>query len=92
LQTWLEAAGERRVRIPYGHLLAARVPCATLRIRRDFDKLLALVAGCALLHQAQRRIADDGAIEAALGDYDHVRTLVAESFAAAQQDGIYFVG
>ncbi len=88
LQAWLEAAGERRVRIPYGYRLAERVPCATLRIRRDFDKLLALVAGCALLHQAQRRIADDGAIEATLDDYGHVRALVAESFAAAQQDDL----
>jgi hypothetical protein len=88
LQQWLALAGEKRVVIPYASELAERVPVGTVRIRRDFPQLLSLIRACAILHQVQRPRTQDGSIVAALDDYAIVRELLAESFAAAQQDGI----
>jgi hypothetical protein len=88
LQEWLAVAGTRDVRVPFAPALADLVPPQTLRIRRDFPKLLSLVKACALLHQAQRPKAPDGAVLAALDDHAIVRELLAESFAATQQDGL----
>ena len=88
LQDWLDAAGERRVRIPYAPTLAALVPCRSVRIRRDIGKLLTLICACAVLHQEQRDRAGDGAIVASLDDYATVRDLMAEFFAVAQSDGL----
>jgi hypothetical protein len=64
------------------------VKIGSVRIRRDFVKLLELVAASAMLHQAQRRRDDDGTIVASLDDYALVRELLVEAFAAAQQDGL----
>jgi hypothetical protein len=88
LQAWLAVAGVHDARVPFAPALAALVPPQTLRIRRDFPKLLSLVKACALLHQVQRERAADGAVLAALADYAIVRELLAESFTAAQQDGL----
>ena len=88
LQTWLEVAGARRVVIPYARTLASLVDCRTIRIRRDFGKLLSLIAACAILHQQQRARTSSGAVEASLEDYALVRELVAETFSSAQQEGL----
>src|SRR5206468_7912547 len=89
LQEWLALAGERRVHIPYARALARQIRHATeVRVRRDFRKVLDLIAACAILHQVQRERAEDGAILAALQDYAIVRDLVHEAFTSAQQDAI----
>jgi hypothetical protein len=88
LQEWLAVAGERRVRIPWAKILAEQVPVTAVRMRRDISKLFGLISACAILHQARRPRDDDGAIVATLDDYTAVRELLAESFAAAQQEGI----
>jgi hypothetical protein len=88
LQEWLEAAGERRVVIPFASQLAECVPTLAIRIRRDFGKLLTLITACAVLHQAQREHTEGGALLATLDDYRIVRELLEESFGAAQQDGL----
>jgi hypothetical protein len=76
------------VRVPFAGRLAELVPCATVRIRRDFDKLLGLICACALLHQRQRGRDADGAVVASLDDYAAVREVLEESFASTQQDGL----
>jgi hypothetical protein len=88
LQEWLVLAGERRVRVPWATVLAEHVPVAAIRMRRDISKLFGLIDACALLHQAQRPRDADGAILATIEDYALVRDLLAESFAAAQQEGL----
>jgi hypothetical protein len=88
VQDWLATVGERRVLIPYAPKLAALTPCKTIRIRRDFSKLLTLISASAILHQKQRQLAADGTILASLADYAVVYDLMGESFAAAQQDGL----
>lgn len=88
LQDWLAVAGERRVRIPYAMALADLVPAKTVRIRRDFGKLLALIEASAILFQTQRGRGDDGAIVATLDDYAIVRDLLLDSFTAAQEEGV----
>jgi hypothetical protein len=88
LQEWLAVAGEQRVRVPWAAVLAEHVPVAAIRMRRDISKLFGLIAACALLYQAQRPREPDGAIVATLDDYALIRDLLAESFAAAQQEGL----
>jgi len=88
LQQWLAAAGETRVRIPFAKQLAECVPTLAIRIRRDFPKLLELIAASAMLHQAQRQKAGDGCLIASLDDYRVVHDVVQEVFGAAQQDGL----
>jgi hypothetical protein len=88
LQRWLALRGKQRVVIPYAKILAERVPTGAVRVRRDFGKLLNLIAASALLHQAQRGETPDGAVIATLDDYERVRGLVVESFAAAVSEGI----
>jgi len=88
LQEWLAVTGERRVVIPYGTALAALTPCRTIRIRRDFRMLLSMISACAILHQTQRKRTENGAILADLTDYTIVRELMADAFAATQQDGL----
>jgi hypothetical protein len=88
LQHWLAAASERRVIIPFAPRLAETVPALAIRIRRDFTKLLDLIAACAFLHQAQRMRDESGAILATVEDYRIVRDLALESFGAAAQDGL----
>src|SRR5919106_845279 len=43
LDRWLELAGERRVVIPFAHVLADLVPDSAVRMRRDFPQFLAVV-------------------------------------------------
>jgi hypothetical protein len=77
LQRWLSKA-EHRVTIPYGRRLAELVPPEAVRLRRDFNSLLALIRAHAVLHQATRESDDDGRIVATLDDYIVVRGLVAD--------------
>jgi hypothetical protein len=77
LQRWLEL-GDRKVTIPYSKRLAALVPPAAVRLRRDFGSLLALVRAHALLHQASRDRDPRGRIVATIDDYAVVRELLAE--------------
>jgi len=88
LQEWLAAAGERRVLIPFAADLADRIPCRSMRVRRDFGKLMSLLAASAILHQEQRERAADGQIVATLDDYRIARELMVEAFTAAQHEGL----
>ena len=77
LQDWL-AVEEHRVAISYARDLAALIPPVAVRLRRDFGALLNLIRAHAILHQASRDRAADGRVVATLGDYAHVRELVAD--------------
>lgn len=88
LQEWLSLTPEPDIRIPFAATLGRLVTCDEVRIRRDFPKLVALTSACALLRQVHRERDADEAILATLDDYATVRELLAESFAAAQQDGL----
>src|SRR5690348_16192444 len=71
LQSWLEKV-EHRVVIPYAPGLAQHIPPAAVRLRRDGNALLSLVAAHALLHQAQRARDAEGRVIASIDDYDAV--------------------
>lgn len=88
LQRWLRDAGERRVVVPYAGALAELVPINAIRVRRDFAKLLALVTASAVLHQRRRDRDAEGRIVATLDDYDLVRDVTADAYAAAQDAGV----
>jgi hypothetical protein len=83
LQRWIEAAGERRVWIPYARALAALMPNGAPRLRRDFVTMLCLVRAHALLHQATRERDGHGRIVATLADYAAVHELMDELVAEA---------
>ena len=76
LQTWLELAGERRVTIPYAHVLAEKASPRAVRLRRDFGQLLSLIQAHAILHQGSRERDGQGRIVATLDDYRAVYDLV----------------
>ena len=82
LQRWLEL-GDREVTIPYGRRLAEKFPPITVRLRRDFGSLLALIRAHALLHQATRGRDHRGRIVATITDYEIVRELVADAISEA---------
>jgi hypothetical protein len=77
LQTWLESA-EHRVVIPYARSLTNAIPPVAVRLRRDVDTLLSLIAAHALLHQAQRERDPEGRIIATLEDYGAVYVLIVD--------------
>lgn len=71
------------VRIPYGKFLSERTPNRPLRMRRDFERLLAGIEVITLLHQLQREIKEDNGIqylEATLEDYYMAVALLGATF------------
>ncbi len=82
-QDWL-AAGERRVVIPWGPVLAEAVTTRSVRLRRDFSQILNLVSAHALLHRSHRAIDSQSRILATITeDYRTVHRLLAEKLAEA---------
>jgi hypothetical protein len=77
LQNWL-ADAEHRVVIPFAPRLVPLIPPAAVRLRRDSNVLMALIATHALLHQAQREQDAKGRIIATTDDYAAVRELIAD--------------
>jgi hypothetical protein len=77
LQVWLQHA-ERRVLIPFAGRLAELTPPVSVRLRRDFGAVLALIMGHAILHQCSRPREKSGEIIATLEDYVAVRGLVVD--------------
>lgn len=75
LQIWLEHS-EHRVDIPFATLLAELMAPVSVRLRRDFGTVLALVKAHAILHQMSRQRDAEGAIVATLDDYAAVRELI----------------
>ena len=72
------ALGPVRVTIPFNEKLADLVSPVAVRLRRDFPVVLSLIEAHALLHQASREKANDGAIVATIEqDYAPVHELVA---------------
>jgi hypothetical protein len=81
--SWLKASGVKTAVVPFADMLAAAMPDRPLRLRRDFPRLLQLIEVCALLHQQQRQLDDQGRVVADLADYAIVRELVAPIFLRA---------
>ena len=77
LQIWIEH-GEHRVAIPFSQWLAELTPPISVRLRRDFGAVLALVKAHAILHQKSRGRDKEGRILATLEDYAVVRELVSD--------------
>lgn len=69
-----------RVAIPYAEFLAQRFPAQKRRARRDFPRLLKLIAASAFLHQNQRGRDWDGRIVADVADYFYATRLAGEFF------------
>jgi len=70
--------GERGVTIPFAREIAAGIPPAATRLRRDFRAILDLIRAHALLHRATREHDESGRTVAAVQDYAVVRELVAD--------------
>jgi hypothetical protein len=72
------AEGRCGVTIPFARALAAEIPAAATRLRRDFGAVLALIRTHALLHRATRERDEHDRTIATVEDYAVVRELVAE--------------
>jgi MarR family len=86
-QEWLET-GPHEVAIPYAPQLAALVPPAAVRLRRDFISVLTLISAHALLHRASREVDPAGRIRATLEDYAVVRELVDPLISAGVENSV----
>lgn len=81
--------GPRAVDVPFADVLAALVPPAAVRMRRDFPNALRLIRASALLHQETRARAADGRVVATIdGDYRPVRELVEPLVAEGVERGV----
>lgn len=87
-QRWLASDGENIVAIPFAEKLARLYKADTVRARRDFKQLLAVIATLALMAQRRRQRADDGAVIASIDDYKQARRLVASTFDATAAGGV----
>ena len=67
-QNWI-AQSSTRVIIPFGRDLAASAYAGSVRIRRDFPKLLSLIRAHALLHQQSRDRHEGGALIATISAF-----------------------
>jgi hypothetical protein len=72
---WI-AAGSHDVVIPYAEVLASMVRPVSHRIKRDYRKVLSLIAASALIHQQTRDRDESGAIVAEIEDYATVWRLI----------------
>jgi hypothetical protein len=77
---WLES-GPHDVLIPFGKRLAELMPDTSVRLRRDFNTLLALVKAHAILNQQNREMDDSGRIIALVDDYARIRELAQDLIA-----------
>lgn len=72
----IEALEPASVKVPYAGLIAGSFPSGQVRARRDFERLIGLIRGCALLHQKQRLKEADETIRASPRDYELVYPLI----------------
>jgi Mn-dependent DtxR family transcriptional regulator len=70
-QKWLRLA-KHKVKIPYAPAISELIEPESIRLRRDFEKLLDLVKAHAIIHQKTRKIDDEGCIIAKIKDYAKV--------------------
>jgi len=69
------------VTIPYAGYLAEKYPPDKIRARRDFPKLLTLIASHTLLYQKQRQKNEEGQLIATIEDYEEIYKLSKVVFA-----------
>jgi hypothetical protein len=86
--SWLELAGERRVVVPFAHMLADKVTAKSVRMRRDYQQLLTVIQTLAMLHQRQRVRDRDGRIIASIDDYKEASWLLEDVFSATVSGGM----
>tara|TARA_R110000787_G_C13426094_1_gene445260 strand:- start:1638 stop:2819 length:1182 start_codon:yes stop_codon:yes gene_type:complete len=77
--------GPKDVEIPFAAEIARGLPTTHDRIKRDFPHVLSLIKAHALLHSATRGRNEDGAVIAAIGDYEAVKDLVNEPISQGLQ-------
>ncbi len=76
-QEWI-TCGEHKVWVPFAMTLAELTDPSSIRIRRDFQKVLDLVRAHALLHQATRKIDARHGVVAEIRDYRAVHEVLGE--------------
>ncbi len=83
---WLEAAGERRVVVPFAPQVAEHVPTDDVRMRRDFEQVLTIVRVHAFAHQVTRPRDNAGRVVATEADYRAAHRLLSAVLAVALDD------
>jgi hypothetical protein len=78
LQRWIKQKGKSHVVIPSSQALAKLIPPVAVRLRRDANSLMTLIATQAVLHQATREQDAAGRIIATAADYAAVYALVVD--------------
>jgi hypothetical protein len=84
--TWIAAQGNK-VEISFAQPLAELIEPTSVRLRRDFGKLLSLIAAHALLHRKTRTIGANGVI-AEVKDYRAVWKIMRKIFALTMEQSV----
>lgn len=85
-QSWF-ATQDNKVEITFAQGLAGMIDPNSIRLRRDFGKLLNLIATHALLHRQSRRSGPNGLI-AEMSDYRAVWKIMRRTFALSMEKSI----
>lgn len=85
-QTWLSTQ-DNKVIIPFAQNLAEMIPPTSIRLRRDFGKLVSLIAGHTLLHRKQR-VEESGHLLAQIDDYRAVWKIMRKVFSRGIEQSI----
>jgi hypothetical protein len=76
-QRWL-ASANTKVTIPFARCVAAQIPPAAVRLRRDWNTVRALIRTHAMMHQLSRAADEHDRIIATVDDYEAIRSLVSD--------------
>jgi hypothetical protein len=76
------------VRVPYAERLGGLFPRERVEARRAFSHVLNLIQACALLHQRQREVDNEGFLIAAPEDYQLARRLLAKPLSRLLGDAV----
>jgi hypothetical protein len=68
LQQWI-ALGPHDAVVPFAPQITAGIPPLMVRFRRDVGSLFSFIKASAILHQAQRKVDDQGRVVASVADY-----------------------
>lgn len=83
---WLAKEGETRIAIPFAAVLSEQVPALDVRMRRDFEQILTVIAAHAFGHQRTRPRSPQGLVIATPDDYRAAYNLLADVLAVTLQD------
>ena len=87
-QRWIAQSGIHAIVVPFADAFLPFLPKGSPSIQRSFPLLLSAIKACAMLHQRQRELDDQGRVIATLDDYEMVVPLLDDCFKLLASGGL----